>query len=37
VEEFLAYGMLPLNEKCDFEVESKGTPLSKVIVSMRSL
>jgi hypothetical protein len=34
VVEFLAGGIWPLNEKCDFEVEIKETPLSKVIVSM---
>jgi hypothetical protein len=32
VNEFLAYGMWPLSKKCDFEVETKETPLSKVIV-----
>jgi hypothetical protein len=27
VEEFLAYGMWPLSEKCELEVETKETPL----------
>jgi hypothetical protein len=34
VEEFLAYGMWPLSKKIGFEVETKGTPLSKVVVPM---
>jgi hypothetical protein len=34
VEEFLACGMWPLSEKFGFEVETKETPLSKVMVSM---
>jgi hypothetical protein len=31
VEQFLAYGIWPLNESCDFEVETKETPLLKVL------
>jgi hypothetical protein len=34
VEEFLACGIWLLIKKCDFEVEMKETPLSKVIVPM---
>jgi hypothetical protein len=34
VEEFLAYGIWPLSENCDFEVETKQTPLSKFMVPM---
>jgi hypothetical protein len=34
VEEFLACSIWPLSEKCDFEVEMKEAPLSKVIVPM---
>jgi hypothetical protein len=34
VEEFLACGIWSLSEKCDFEVETKETPLSKVVVLM---
>jgi hypothetical protein len=34
VEEFLACGMRPLSEKFGFEVETKETPLSKVVVLM---
>jgi hypothetical protein len=34
VEEFLAYGIWPLSNSCGFEVETKETPLSRVIVPM---
>jgi hypothetical protein len=34
IEEFLACGIWPLGEMCDFEVEMKETPLSKVVVPM---
>jgi hypothetical protein len=34
VEEFLACGIWPLSESCEFEVERKETPFSKVIVPM---
>jgi hypothetical protein len=34
VEEFLTYGMWPFNAKFGFEVETKVTPLSKVMVPM---
>jgi hypothetical protein len=34
VEEFLACGMWPLSKKFGFKVETKETPLSKVVVSM---
>jgi hypothetical protein len=34
VEEFLACGIWLLSEKCDFEVETKETPLLKVVVPM---
>jgi hypothetical protein len=34
MEEFLACGIWPFSEKCDFEVETKETPLSKVMVPM---
>jgi hypothetical protein len=37
VEEFLACGIWPLNEKCDFDVERKETPLSKVVVPMSKI
>jgi hypothetical protein len=37
VEEFLACGIWPLCEKCDFEVETKETPLSKVVVSLPTI
>jgi hypothetical protein len=32
VEEFLAYGISPLSYSCGFEVETKETPLSSVVV-----
>jgi hypothetical protein len=32
MEEFLACDIWPLSEKCEFEVEMKETPLSKVMV-----
>jgi hypothetical protein len=34
VQDFLAYCIWPLNESCDFEVETKETPLLKVVVQM---
>jgi hypothetical protein len=34
VEEFLACDIWSLSEKCEFEVEMKETPLSKVVVPM---
>jgi hypothetical protein len=34
VEEFLACGLWPLSEKFDFKVETKESPLSKVVVPM---
>jgi hypothetical protein len=34
VEEFLACGIWPLRDKCEFEVEMKETPLWKVMVPM---
>jgi hypothetical protein len=34
VDGFLSYGIWPLSEKCDFEVEIKETPLLKVVVLM---
>jgi hypothetical protein len=34
VEEFLACSIWPLNEGCEFEVDRKETPLSKVVVPM---
>jgi hypothetical protein len=34
VVEFLACGIWPLSEKCDFEVETKEMPLSKVVVTI---
>jgi hypothetical protein len=34
MDEFLAFGRWPLCEKCNFEVEMKETPLSKVVVPM---
>jgi hypothetical protein len=37
VEEFLACGLWPLSEKFFFKVETKETPLSKVVVRMRQV
>jgi hypothetical protein len=37
VEEFLACGIWPLCEKYDFEVETKETPLSKVVVPLPTI
>jgi hypothetical protein len=34
VEEFLTGGLWPLSKKFDFEVETKESPLSKVVVPM---
>jgi hypothetical protein len=34
MEEFLACGICPLSDSCGFEVETKETPLSRVVVSM---
>jgi hypothetical protein len=34
VKEFLACSLWPLNEKFGFEVETKESPLSKIVVSM---
>jgi hypothetical protein len=34
MEEFLASGLLPLSEKFGFNVETKESPLSKVVVPM---
>jgi hypothetical protein len=34
VEEFLAYGLWPLGEQFGFEVDTKESPLSKVVVPM---
>jgi hypothetical protein len=34
MEEFLACAIWPLSEKCDFEVGTKETPFSKVVVPM---
>jgi hypothetical protein len=35
VEEFLAYGIWPPSNSCNFEVEIRETPLSKVVVPIR--
>jgi hypothetical protein len=32
MEEFLVCGIWPLSEKCEFEVDKKEAPLSKVVV-----
>jgi hypothetical protein len=34
VEEFLAYGIWSLSDSCSFKVETKETPLSRVVVPM---
>jgi hypothetical protein len=37
VEEFLTYDIWPLSNNCDFEVETKETPLSSAVVPMSKI